>query len=103
MDVAAWIALVSPAAAVLLIALAGERITGRAAGWVASLSALTAFVCSAIVFFVLLGENPEERTHNTSTLFTWLSSGAERTTTDGIRIGLTITLDPLSVFMMLVV
>ena len=43
----------------------------------------------------LLGEHPEERTHS-STLWTWLSAG-------DLRFGAQILVDPLSVFMMLVV
>ncbi|HYM63181.1 MAG TPA: NADH-quinone oxidoreductase subunit L, partial [Gaiellaceae bacterium] len=96
MDVAAWICLASPAVAVLLIALAGDAIPRFAAGVVASLSALVSFVASVVCFVVLLGEDPEERTGHGSTLWTWLSAG-------DFRVGLDIVVDPLSVFMMLVV
>jgi NADH-quinone oxidoreductase subunit L len=95
MIAAAWIALFAPAAAVVLIALAGTGISRSAAGFVAAGSALVSFVCSVIVFAVLLGESPEERTHS-STLWTWLSAG-------NLKIGAEIQVDPLSVFMMLVV
>ena len=95
MIAAAWIALFAPAAAVVLIALAGTSISRSAAGFVAAGSALVSFVCSVIVFAVLLGESPEERTHS-STLWTWLSAG-------NLKIGAEIQVDPLSVFMMLVV
>jgi NADH-quinone oxidoreductase subunit L len=101
--IAAWIALFSPAAGVLLIALAGIRITGRLAGWIASLSALVSFACSLVVFSFLLGKEPEERAEQASTLYTWISTGADRLAEDGFRAGLTISIDPLSVFMMLVV
>jgi NADH-quinone oxidoreductase subunit L len=102
-EIAAWIALFSPAAAVLLIALAGQRITGQLAGWIASLSALASFVCSVVVFSILLGKEPEERAEQTSTLYTWISTGTDRLAEDGFRAGLTISIDSLSVFMMLVV
>src|SRR3954454_9906613 len=92
---AAWIALCAPAAAVVLIALAGTRIPRRAAGILAAGSALVSFICSVIAFVGLLGESPEERTHF-STLWTWLSAGR-------LHIGAQILVDPLSVFMMLVV
>jgi NADH-quinone oxidoreductase subunit L len=95
MIAAAWIALFAPAAAVVLIALAGTGISRSAAGFVAAGSALVSFVCSVIVFAVLLGESPEERIHS-STLWTWLSAG-------NLKIGAEIQVDPLSVFMMLVV
>ncbi|HEX5468513.1 MAG TPA: NADH-quinone oxidoreductase subunit L [Gaiellaceae bacterium] len=95
MIAAAWIALFSPGAAVVAIALAGNRIPRFWAGVVAAGSALVSLVCSAIAFVVLLGENPEERTHF-STLWTWLSAGR-------FEVGAQIVVDPLSVFMMLVV
>jgi NADH-quinone oxidoreductase subunit L len=103
MAIAAWIALAAPALAVALIAFGGNRLPGRAAGWVASLSALVSFAASVVVFALLLGKEEEERVDQYSTLYTWVSTGAERTAGDGFRAGLTITMDPLSVFMMLVV
>ena len=95
MAVAAWIALFSPAAAVVAIALAGGRITRFEAGVVASAATGVSFVCSLVVLLLLLGEEAEGRAH-TSTLWTWLSAGE-------LEFGATIRIDPLSVFMMLVV
>jgi NADH-quinone oxidoreductase subunit L len=95
MAAAAWIALFSPAAAVVAIALAGDRISRFQAGVVASAATGVSFVCSLAVLVLLLGEDAEERTHS-STLWTWLSAGE-------LRFGATIQIDPLSVFMMLVV
>jgi NADH-quinone oxidoreductase subunit L len=95
MIAAAWIALFAPAAGVVLIALLGQRISRFRAGLVASGSALVSFVCSVIVFASLLGESPEDRAHS-STLWTWLSAG-------NLKFGAQILVDPLSVFMMLVV
>jgi NADH-quinone oxidoreductase subunit L len=92
---AGWIALFSPAVAVVVLALAGARISRRGAGVVASGSVLVSFVCSVVVFVDLLGRDPEDRTES-STIWTWLSAG-------DFRAGLEIWLDPLSVFMMLVV
>jgi len=48
-----------------------------------------------IAFVALLGDSPDERTHY-STLWTWLSAGS-------FKVGAEILVDPLSVFMMLVV
>ncbi|MGI8605778.1 MAG: NADH-quinone oxidoreductase subunit L [Gaiellaceae bacterium] len=96
MDVAAWTCLVSPAVAVVLIAFAGDRISRFAAGVVASLSALVSFTASVVCLVLLLGEEPEERTGHGSTLWTWLSAG-------DFWVGLDIVVDPLSVFMMLIV
>jgi NADH-quinone oxidoreductase subunit L len=95
MITAAWIALFAPAAAVVAIALAGTAISRSVAGFVAAGSALASFVCSVIVFAVMLGENPEARTHS-STLWTWLSAG-------DLKVGAEIQVDQLSVFMMLIV
>ncbi|MGH3005142.1 MAG: NADH-quinone oxidoreductase subunit L [Gaiellaceae bacterium] len=95
MTAAAWICLFAPAAAVVVIALAGTRISGFAAGVVASGATGVSFAAAAVTFVLLLGRNAEERTE-TSTLWTWLSAG-------DLRFGMEIVVDPLSVFMMLVV
>ncbi|MBD0317209.1 MAG: NADH-quinone oxidoreductase subunit L [Thermoleophilia bacterium] len=95
MTAAAWIALASPAVAVLAIALAGTRISGRAAGYVAAGSTLASFAASVVAFTLLLARDADERSQ-TSTLWTWLSAG-------DLRVGLQILVDPLAVFMMLVV
>ena len=92
---AAWIALFAPLGGVLLIALLGQRISRFHAGLIASGSTLVSFVCSLIAFLALLGESPDERAHY-STLWTWLSAG-------NFEFGAEILVDPLSVFMMLVV
>jgi NADH-quinone oxidoreductase subunit L len=92
---AAWIALFAPAAAVVAIALANNRISRFQAGLVAAGATLVSFICSVVVFIRLLSEEPEEREHF-STLWTWLSAG-------DLRFGMEIAVDPLSVFMMLVV
>jgi NADH-quinone oxidoreductase subunit L len=95
MAFAAWVTLFSPAAAVVAIALAGLRLPGRAAGYVASLATLVSFAAAVVCFALLLGRDAEERSE-TSTLWTWLSAG-------DLRFGFEIVIDPLSVFMMLVV
>jgi NADH-quinone oxidoreductase subunit L len=95
MITAAWICLLSPLAAALLITLGGTRITRRQAGYLATLSVLVSFVAALVSLFRLLDEPAEERSH-TSTLWTWLSAG-------DFEAGLSVLVDPLSVFMMLVV
>jgi NADH-quinone oxidoreductase subunit L len=92
---AAWTALFLPAGAVVLLALLGNRVSRRHAGLIASGSVFLSFLCSAYIFARLLGEEPEERVHS-STLWTWLSAG-------DLKIGMEIYIDPLAVFMMLVV
>ena len=96
MTTAAWIALFSPAVAVVLIALAAHRISGRQAGYLASGATLVSFVASLVAFVELLGLPEDERAGHSSTIWTWLSAG-------DLRFGLEIAVDPLSVFMMLVV
>jgi NADH-quinone oxidoreductase subunit L len=92
---AAWICLLAPLAASLAITLAGTSISRRAAGYVATGSVGVSFVAALVAFFSLLGRGEEER-EELSTLWTWLTAG-------DFEIGLSILVDPLSVFMMLVV
>jgi NADH-quinone oxidoreductase subunit L len=92
---ASWICLLSPLAATLVIALAGMRISGRTAGWIATASTSVSFVAAVVAFANLLSEDAARRNH-LSTAWTWLGAG-------DLHFGLTILLDPLSVFMMLVV
>jgi NADH-quinone oxidoreductase subunit L len=95
MIVASWITLLAPLGAAVLITLGGTWITRRQAGYLATLSVLVSFVAALVAFFQLLNEHPEERSH-TSVLWTWLTAG-------DFEVGLRILVDPLSIFMMLVV
>jgi NADH-quinone oxidoreductase subunit L len=92
---AAWICLLVPLGAALAITLAGNRITRRAAGYLATGSVAVSFVAAVVTFAVLLGDSPHDRSHP-STLWSWLTAGQ-------LDFGLRILVDPLSVFMMLVV
>ena len=91
----AWICLLAPLAATGLITLAGERLSRRSAGYLATFSCIVAFGGALTVFIALLGRNPEDR-EVLVTAFTWLSGGSYQS-------GLEVLIDPLSVFMMLVV
>src|SRR3989440_8310736 len=95
MIVAAWICLVAPLAAALLITLLGTGISRRAAAYVATTSVLGAFAAAVVVFAKLWGEAPSARSHP-STGWEWLTAGS-------FHVGLRILVDPLSVFMMLIV
>ncbi|MDQ2981888.1 MAG: NADH-quinone oxidoreductase subunit L [Actinomycetota bacterium] len=95
MIAAAWICLLTPLGAALAIALAGNRITRRGAGYLATGSVAASFVAAVVAFALLLGNAPEHRWHP-STLWSWLTAGQ-------LDFGLRILVDPLSVFMMLVV
>jgi len=93
--IAAWICLVAPLAAALLITLLGTGISRRAAAYVATSSVLGSFAAALVVLAKLWGESPEQRSHP-STVWEWLTAGT-------FHVGLRILVDPLSVFMMLVV
>jgi NADH-quinone oxidoreductase subunit L len=95
MIVAAWICLVAPLGAALLITLLGTSISRRVAAYVATTSVLGSFVAAVIALAKLWGESPDARSHP-STLWEWLTAGS-------FHVGLRILVDPLSVFMMLVV
>jgi NADH-quinone oxidoreductase subunit L len=95
MIVAAWICLVAPLAAALLLTLLGTGVSRRAAAYVATSSVLGSFVAALVVFAKLWGESPSSRSHP-STAWEWLTAGS-------FHVGLRILVDPLSVFMMLIV
>ena len=91
----AWICLLSPLAAAGLITIAGERISRRGAGYLATLSCFVAFGGAVASFVGLLGRAPEQR-EVVSTAWTWITGGSYHS-------GFEVLIDPLSVFMMLIV
>ena len=95
LSTASWVCLLSPLVAAIAIALAGNRISRRGAGYLATLSTFVSFAAALVAFFVLLGEEGEERSHVT-TAWTWLATG-------DFHAGLELLIDPLSVMMMLIV
>jgi NADH-quinone oxidoreductase subunit L len=95
MIAAAWVCLISPLAATVLITLGGNRWSRRATGYLATLSVAVSFVASLVAFFSIVGDPAEEQTHLT-TSWTWLAAG-------DFEVGLTLLVDPLSIFMMLIV
>jgi NADH-quinone oxidoreductase subunit L len=96
MSAAAWICLFSPLAACLVIALLGERISRRGAGYLATASVAVSFVGAIVDFALLLSRSPGDRRH-VSVAWTWLAGGSSFHADMGVLV------DPLSVFMMLVV
>jgi NADH-quinone oxidoreductase subunit L len=92
---AAWICLLAPLAAVLVITAGGMRVPARVTGWIATSSTTISFVGAVVALAKLLGEPSSQRIHY-STAYTWLGAGP-------YHFGLTIIVDPLSVFMMLIV
>jgi NADH-quinone oxidoreductase subunit L len=91
----AWVCLLAPLSAAVLITLLGGSISRRAAGYLATFSVFVAF-CGAVVSFLdTAGRSADDRTE-LSTAYTWLAAG-------GFKVGLEILVDPLSLVMMLIV
>src|SRR5467141_3216111 len=91
----AWICLLSPLAAAGVITLGGQRLSRRGAGYVATLSCFVAFGGALTTFISLLGRSGDQRSV-VSTAWTWITGGSYRS-------GFEVMIDPLSVFMMLIV
>jgi NADH-quinone oxidoreductase subunit L len=91
----AWICLLSPLVAAVLITLGGTRSSRRAAAYLSTLSCFVAFVGALVSFIGLLGRNGGDREIQ-STAWTWISGGSYHS-------GFEILIDPLSVMMMLIV
>ena len=91
----AWICLFAPLAAAGLITAGGNALSRRAAGYIATVACFIAFGGALASFIGLLGRNEEER-EVVSRAWTWLSGGAYES-------GFEVLIDPLSVFMMLIV
>src|SRR5215218_5956839 len=82
-------------AVALLITLAGARIPRRVAGFISTLSVAVSFVASVIAFFAL-HDRPTDDRIVLSEAWTWLAAG-------DFRVPLDILIDPLSIYMMLIV
>jgi NADH-quinone oxidoreductase subunit L len=91
----AWICLLSPLAAVCLITLGGTALSRRTAGYLATASCFVAFGGALTAFIGLLGRDASQR-ELLSTAWTWITGGSYQS-------GLSVLIDPLSVFMMLIV
>lgn len=91
----AWICLLSPLVAACAITLGGERLSRRAAGYLSTASCFVAFGGAVASFILLLTHDASDR-HFLSTAWTWISGGSYQS-------GLSVLIDPLSVFMMLIV
>jgi NADH-quinone oxidoreductase subunit L len=91
----AWICLLSPLAAACLITLGGQRLSRRGAGYLSTASCFLAFGGALASFIGLLGRDASQR-EIVSTAWTWITGGS-------FHSGLQVLIDPLSVFMMLIV
>jgi NADH-quinone oxidoreductase subunit L len=91
----AWLVLLLPLAGSITIALSFRRTSWRFAGLLGTAAIGLAFVCGILALIELLGESPDAR-HHASALWEYASVA-------GLHIKLGIYVDPLSVFMVLVV
>jgi NADH-quinone oxidoreductase subunit L len=92
----AWICLALPLAGFLVNTFIGRSLPGeRTAGWIATGAIWLAFLAAVASFVSLMGHSPEHRTF-TSTAWDYANSV-------GVDAKLTILVDPLALFMMLVV
>src|SRR4051812_7826285 len=90
-----WLVLAFPLAGLLVNAFGWRVMSGRTAGWIGTAAIGLAFACSIGALITLLGHTESDR-EITSSLWTYASAG-------GLDIKLGILVDPLSVFMILVV
>jgi NADH-quinone oxidoreductase subunit L len=90
-----WLVLAFPLAGTLATALGFRRLGGRSAGWLGTGAILLAFVCALGALISLQGHVPAHR-ELTSSLWSYAS-------TAGVDAQMSILVDPLSVFMILVV
>ena len=90
-----WLVLLFPLVGTILIALSYKRLPGTSAGWLATLAIALAFAASLGALFSLLGD-PTSHRELTSKLWSYDVS-------IGVDAQLSILVDPLSIFMALVV
>ena len=90
-----WLVLAFPLAGFLINAFGWRVLRGRAAGWIGTVAIALAFASAIGALVTLLGHTESDRTL-TSSLWTYASAA-------GLDIKLGILVDPLSVFMILVV
>jgi len=90
-----WLVLAFPLAGFLINAFGWRVLRGRAAGWIGTVAVALAFASAIGALVTLLGHTESDRTL-TSSLWTYASAA-------GLDIKLGILVDPLSVFMILVV
>jgi NADH-quinone oxidoreductase subunit L len=91
----AWLVLLFPLLGSIVIGLGFRVLPAKAAGAIGTIAIGLAFACGTGALLSLLGEDPEAR-HHASSLWDYASAG-------GLDIQLGIFVDPLSVFMVLVV
>ncbi len=91
----AWLVLLFPLLGSIVVALGFRVLPAKVAGAIGTLAIALAFGCGVATLITLLGESPDAR-HHASALWDYASAA-------GLDIKLGIFVDPLSVFMVLVV
>jgi NADH-quinone oxidoreductase subunit L len=91
----AWVCLLAPLAAVVLIALGGTHLPRRLAGYFATGAMAVSFIAAVIALIETLGRSASNRT-SVTTAYSWLA-------TQDYNFKLALQIDPLSLVMMLVV
>ncbi|HEV7771374.1 MAG TPA: NADH-quinone oxidoreductase subunit L [Solirubrobacterales bacterium] len=91
----AWLVLLFPLLGSVAIGLGFRVLPARASGIIGTAAIALSFACGIAALVALLGDHPEER-HHVSSLWDYASAG-------GLDIKLGIFVDPLSIFMVLVV
>jgi NADH-quinone oxidoreductase subunit L len=91
----AWLVLLFPLVGSIVCALSFKLVPARVAGVIGTLSVFLAFLCGVAALVNLLGDSPEAR-HHASSLYDYASAA-------GLDIKLGIYVDPLSLFMVLIV
>jgi NADH-quinone oxidoreductase subunit L len=90
-----WLILAFPLAGAIIIALGWRAWPGRTPGWIGSLAIALSFASSIGAFLSLQGEDPAKR-HAIASLFDYVDIA-------GVHVQMAVLVDPLSVFMCLVV
>ncbi len=91
----AWLVLLFPLLGSIVIGLGFRALPARAAGAIGTATIALSFLCGIAALLSLLGDEPDAR-HHASSLWDYASAG-------GLDVELGIFVDPLSVFMVLVV
>ena len=90
-----WLVLAFPLAGMLVVSLSWRVLPGRLAGWIASAAILGSFICS-ILALIDMQDLPAEERHLVDSAWTYAA-------TADFNVDVSILIDPLSVFMCLVV
>jgi len=95
MTTAAWLILAFPLLGTIVTGLGYRALPGRTAGWIGTAAIGAAFVCALVAFASMQSRAPESR-HAVSSLWDYVK-------TAGVDAQMSILVDPLSIFMALVV